>query len=1298
MKINKRILIVDNVNTNLYIIDSIRHQFDQVIEISDYLKPLTEVDSVIDTYGRLPSYTYDENITKDSKDKLKVKLINKVKYVKIQDLDFGSNNAYFVVGKLSWYYIRDFHSSHVGLRNTNLDWQIVHLKPFSMGTNKFVFCHSIIDEHYKDHSSYFFNDKKLLDTVSELKSSKILKDIDSIKKALNWAQNQPEGTRFGLDYETNGLWRNHKYEDLLAIGVGISTKKVGFYIELRYLDEQDLNEFKEFYKSFLDKHHSNTWVFNIDFEMIVTRKLLGSWAIYEFKDADVWRVIYGDQIGYSKKKKEQKSRYGNPKTVIEKVNRDQRWSLKYTAQKYLNVPSWDNDFEAIERKLSIIFEGYKLKEVDDFLTNPILSEELHRLYSSEDIDSVKLTRLIKKLGNPKKLTCLQDILDLTDGLNIKEDKFRIALLGTKKKSEIVKHPLWKEIITQYKTHEKEFLELLDDPRLVGNQYAVQPSEIVGEYCILDSYYTVMIAEKEFQKDSFSKQNLKNCDADWVTTEKVVEIFNSNKSLGAMLNMYGLYKNNTKRDHYNDIQERTRIFYNYILAKGYYKFLLHNINIKPHPNEKLLNPTFVRCIERGLDPTDFNRITKTLFQEIYDDTQPHRWNDTVAIHLLGTDLAQSFKDHLLDSKPKGFVNPSAYSRSLNIHKTCGLELKSLWESQNLPKDFEWEVCKDYYEELSGISEAKNKLKELETFNIKDLTLEEVLKLDKVSYTEVTGIFCEYSISEALTVLKKQFFDVATANEVRLGQMFEQWKPMRILFTMYGKGGYKNLIDEAGIFEVSDDIDIKVSKFNSFVSNLVNTYEQPELFKWEDARIFAIRNKFSRELRSPRISDMEDALQQKAYIDKVLSQDVYNKYKITKKFLDDYMWYFTIDETMMKEKKEWLLKYNKASPLSYRDKMLDKAQMCSAFDTLLTGKEGATTDTEDKLRTCNISDTVDYSYYPILATCFKLYRKYDKLGQYLNGQLVDNDYELLGEDEDGVPRLANLTKDERHAGVKGNKVKMFPRYEIMQKATKRNSSGIHTVPGSSEVKGIVTAPEDSLLVYTDISSMELRGIAAISKDQTMIDYFESGKDIYTEAAMAYHVDFLKKDLTYDEVRRLYRNPYKIGVISTIYTASDPTLAKSFGVEVYEVREIKNAIFKKFTRLYEWQQEQVEYNKSHRGFIKTFLGDIRKTYDKSAKQTRQAVNMDVQGSCSLVATAGFRNIITEARKKKMYLAPAVIVHDAIVAYSKAKDIEELYDHYQASFYDYLDTNYGFRFPLIRAAQYSNVLVNNFLNSRKN
>lgn len=153
--------------------------------------------------------------------------------------------------------------------------------------------------------------------------------------------------------------------------------------------------------------------------------------------------------------------------------------------------------------------------------------------------------------------------------------------------------------------------------------------------------------------------------------------------------------------------------------------------------------------------------------------------------------------------------------------------------------------------------------------------------------------------------------------------------------------------------------------------------------------------------------------------------------------------------------------------------------------------------------------------------------------------------------------------------------------------------------------------------------------------------------------------------------------MGVISTIYTAGDDTLATSFEVEVHEVREIKNAIFKQFRTLYEWQQNQIAWNKANRGLIKTFLGDIRKTYEEYSKQTRQAINADVQGTCSLIATAGFNNIITSALKKRLPLAPAVIVHDALIAYAKAWDVELLYDHYQENFYKYLDDNYQFRFP---------------------
>lgn len=1021
---------------------------DEVIYIQDYMVPLTDLiesKQSLSTFGREPTLTYSNMVTPKSAEKLIIKPINKKKYVKIKELDLGDNNAYFCIGKMTWYYLRDFHSSHIGLRNTNLDWQIIHLEPFSMGTNKFSFCLHGADENYERHMEYFFDDKKILETVSSLPKSKVLTDIHEITAALTWATNQPQGCRFGLDYETNGLWKNHKYEDLVAIGVGISTKDVGFYIELRSLSNKELSLFKEYYKKFLDKNEKNIWVFNIDFEMIVTRKLLGPWATYEFKDADIWRVMYGDQIGYSKKRKDRELRNGNIVSNIETVQRDLRWSLKYTAQKYLKVPSWDNDFEELESKLSKIFEGYKIKEVDDFLTNPIVSKNIHSMVSKKEVTDKLMTRVLKRLCNPKKITSIQDIKDAFDiapKANYDIDKFRIALLGTTDSEEVYAHPIWKEIELAYPKHIDEFKKYMLDSRFSGNQYAVQPTEVVGKYCIIDSYYTVMIAEYQYEKDFFTKNARKVGAAPWATTEALVEIFNANKALGGMLNMYGLYKSNTVRSNYNEVQEKVRIFCNYILAKGYNNMLLHNSNSNPHPSEKHLSTVFKTCIKHNLDPVDFKKITKKLFPLVYDSTQPFKWNDSVGESLFGKTLCYKIKDVLLDYFPKGFKNESAYSRSVNVHRDCSEIIETEWKSLKIPASFDWLECRKYYDELEGLQGAKDKLKELETFNIKGMTLNEVLDLDKITYVDSLGNNISMSSEEAVSVLKKQFFDVATATEVELGQWFEDWKPFRILFTMYNHKEFKSEIDAANIFSKKDDLETKVTKFKKFVENILETYVNPKFINWKAAKKYAVKNNFNNEICNPDEKDLStDPIQARAYIEEVISEDIYSQFKVTKKLVDTYLKYFSLTKEELKNDKEKLLKYSKVSPLSYKDPMLDKGYMCSTYDTLVTGDETLESTTEKELHICNIDSIVTYKYYPIMTTCFKLYRKYDKLGQYLNGQLVDNDYKLLGEDEDGVPLIGGLTKEQKHKSVCGNKVKMFPRYEIMQKATKRNSSGIH-----------------------------------------------------------------------------------------------------------------------------------------------------------------------------------------------------------------------------------------------------------------
>lgn len=1299
-KINKRILVVEDTVSNMYVISSLKKKFDEVVVISDYLKPLHEVEGIISSYGRLPQTIYSEELSHNSPDKLVVKAIDKINYVKLKDLDLGEDNAYFVVGKLCWYYLRDFHPCHVGLRNTNLDWQVVHLKPFSMGSNKFVFCHSMTDEHYSEHIEYFFDDEKITKTVKPLKNYKILKTYDEIYKALIWGVNQKEGTRFGLDYESNGLWRGDKYEDLLIIGFSIATKDVGFYIEVRYLSDKELEDVKNLYKSFLDKHEQNIWVFNVDYELMATRKFLGPWSIYEFKDADVWRILYGDQIGYSKKVVENK-RYGQLKHTIEKQVREQRWSLKYSAQKYLSIPSWDDEFEEIERSFNTIFLGYPLSTPDDLITNELLNPEWKKLFVSDFSDSKKFLTLIKRNGKVnkgvkletleeeindflplshdtdlsglksfyeanfeykkdksyttlkediskevesiisksrkeitsfiKKLTLTskkrkgmvwKDYLDLIpqnyrDKLDLKV--FRDAFMGCDSVEEVYKHPEWSKLMDKYPENKEEFISLIEDPRLFGSPYAVQPSDIVGKYCILDSYYTVMIAEVNFEKDDFTPkgERKKEVAAKWVDTEKIVDVFNGNKVLGGLLNLYGLYKSNTKRDNYNNVQEKVRIFTNFILAKGYYKLLLHGSDISKHPDENKLSTVFKTCLKLDIPiykkgELDFTSVSKTIFKSIYDPNQAFGWDEDKANKLLGEELAAQLQEILLDHKPSGFVNSSCHDRATNLHKECMGAIEEEWFSLGLGENFKWSDCQQYYIQSAHLREAEEKLECLDTFDIRGKTLEEVLSMNTFSYT-CLGEKIELNREEMLDTLKKQFFDVATAKEVELGVFFEKWKDFKILFSMYNPKEFKDEIDNAGIFDLTDGVNLKVRKFRDYLRGLMSSYIQPKLFNWEEARSYAIDKQFEG-LMDPDEDDMTDGLQATAFIDKVISADLFSKYKVTKKLMDTYTYYLSLTSEQLKDDKESLLKYSGVSPMVYSNWMLSKGVMCRTFDCIDIN-DYSSTRTEDRLRVCDIDWDVDYSYYPVLSQCFKLYRKYDKLGQYLNGQLVNDDHELISVDEDGVPKLGGLSKDQKMDSSKGDSVKMFPRYEIMQKFTKRNASGIHTVPSGSEVKGVIEAPEDEFLVYTDISSLELRGIGAISKDEVMLDYFDSGKDIYTEAAVAYHNDFLKKGMSYADIRKAYRNPYKLGVISSIYTASDPTLARSYGVEVFEVREITNAIFSKFKTLYGWQQDQLIWNKKNRGFIRTYMGDIVKTYDNANKQNRQAVNACVQGASSLI-----------------------------------------------------------------------------------
>jgi hypothetical protein len=114
---------------------------------------------------------------------------------------------------------------------------------------------------------------------------------------------------------------------------------------------------------------------------------------------------------------------------------------------------------------------------------------------------------------------------------------------------------------------------------------------------------------------------------------------------------------------------------------------------------------------------------------------------------------------------------------------------------------------------------------------------------------------------------------------------------------------------------------------------------------------------------------------------------------------------------------------------------KWQEVGALGKIHDNLELGTMDSWETTNTFAIADfdVYDSRAYSKLATMFRFYRKFDKLFQYLDGQLVKSDERLIGVDEDGVPRLAKMSLTEKMNSTYGDSVKMYPQYEIMQKFT-------------------------------------------------------------------------------------------------------------------------------------------------------------------------------------------------------------------------------------------------------------------------
>jgi DNA polymerase-1 len=181
--------------------------------------------------------------------------------------------------------------------------------------------------------------------------------------------------------------------------------------------------------------------------------------------------------------------------------------------------------------------------------------------------------------------------------------------------------------------------------------------------------------------------------------------------------------------------------------------------------------------------------------------------------------------------------------------------------------------------------------------------------------------------------------------------------------------------------------------------------------------------------------------------------------------------------------------------------------------------------------------------------------------------------------------------------------------------------------------------------DYSQIELRLIAGLSEDHSMINAFKHKRDIHTEtAAKVFNV-------ASNEVDREMRNKAKMVNFGIIYGISPFGLSQRLGIKRKEASEIINNYFKEFPKIKEHMDNSIAFAKEN-GYVETILK--RKRYLSNINSgnatvrgfdERNAINAPIQGSAADIIKIAMINIYNKIKTEKMKSRLLLQVHDELV-----------------------------------------------------
>ena len=229
--------------------------------------------------------------------------------------------------------------------------------------------------------------------------------------------------------------------------------------------------------------------------------------------------------------------------------------------------------------------------------------------------------------------------------------------------------------------------------------------------------------------------------------------------------------------------------------------------------------------------------------------------------------------------------------------------------------------------------------------------------------------------------------------------------------------------------------------------------------------------------------------------------------------------------------------------------------------------------------------------------------------------------------------------------------------------------------AQIRRMFVASPGKVLVDADYSQIELRLLAHIANDETMIAAFRSGEDIHAvTASQVFGVPLA-------EVTPLQRSHAKAVNFGIVYGISAFSLAQDIGVFQNEAKAYMDSYFAKYHGVRTYMTRVVEQAKAD-GYVTTLFGRRRdlpelksSNFNLRSFGERVALNMPIQGTAADIIKAAMVRVDARMRAEHLQARLLLQVHDELIVECPAEEAETV----KAILVDEMEHVVDYRVPLL-------------------